>query len=451
MRTTLFATVVVALALAIAAAGIVWFQRRQLEAALTDLARQQSAGVVTNLRAGMKPREAVSGTGGSDTALVQIVDRHGEVLAASAAIAGEPRLTSLTVSVGEERVLHDVRAPTGEEEPFVLVLRGVATAQGPVVVLAAQSLESVSRSERVTTVALLVGSPAILLVVALTSYWLTGRALAPVESMRRRVAGIGLGDLSERVPVTLRDDEISRLGTTMNAMLGRLESGAAAQRRFAADASHEMRSPLAGIRASAEVALNHPGAVNWRSAAGDVLAETERLEHLVSDLLLLARADEQGLPLRMTEVDLDELAGAEAARARNQHRVALVVQATPVRLSGDEDQLRRALRNVVDNAVRHADSTVVIRTYRDRGGAVVEVTDDGPGIPVADRQRVFERFVRLDTSRQRSSGGVGLGLAIAAEIIRSHRGTIAVDTGPSGRGCVVSLWLPEDRRESGVA
>ena len=287
---------------------------------------------------------------------------------------------------------------------------------------------------------LVIGYPIVLMAVAVTSYWLVGRALRPVEAIRSRVADIqGNATLAARVPVPKGNDEITHLATTMNAMLQRLQSASETQRRLVADASHELRSPLATIRAAHEVAALHPDQRSWEATTSDVLAELDRIDALVADLLLLARADERGLALRDVEVDLDDLVLAEAARLRSRGEPAVSIQATPVRVHGDPDKLGRALRNVVDNAARHATSAVIIRLSATAGIAHIEIEDDGPGIAPADRERVFDRFVRLDESRARSSGGTGLGLAIAREVALAHHGSLTVKNGRLGARFVMTI------------
>jgi signal transduction histidine kinase len=318
--------------------------------------------------------------------------------------------------------------PIGEGDSFVVVAHGASGPDGPMVVLVARSLESVQESTSVVGRLLLVGYPLVLVLVALTSYWLTGRALAPVEAIRRRVDTIdGTSGLGARVPVPPGDDAVARLAQTMNSMLTRLQRAAEAQRRFVGDASHELRSPLATIRAAHEIQALHPEVTDWSSVSGGILAELDRLDRLVADMLLLARSDEQGFALHLQEVDLDDLVRAEAARLRGAGIEEVIEVAPPVRVIADPVHLARALRNLSDNAARHARARVELRLTADPATARVEVIDDGPGIPEADRDRIFERFVRLDDSRTRDSGGTGLGLPIARHIARAHRGDLVVE------------------------
>jgi len=300
--------------------------------------------------------------------------------------------------------------------------------------------ELVDQSTGVVVNLLLIGYPVVLLGVALTSYWLAGRALAPVEAIRSRVARVQGHRRPGRAgagPGRRRRDH--RLAVTMNAMLERLQVGSERQRRFVGDASHELRSPLATIRAAHEIAALHSDSADLSATSHDVLAELDRLDHLVNDLLLLARADEHGLRFRAADVDLEDLLIHEADRLRRSGALQVIVTAPPVRVQGDPVQLARVLRNLADNAARHATGQVELRLRAEGAHAMIEVEDDGPGTPQTDRERVFERFVRLDESRTRASGGTGLGLAIAREITAVHGGTLTVEDGIEGARLVLRL------------
>lgn len=447
VRTALAATVVVAVVLAVAAAALVVLQRRQLVDGLTAVARQQGAEVAAQIRGEGVDGVDIPSVGGSagERALVQVIGPGGDILAASAAIEGERPASAASPAAGQVLVETTNQLPIGEDQPFVVVVTGVQTDQGVARVITAQSLESVDRSTTVVLALVAIGYPLVLVVVAVTSLWFVGRALAPVEAIRRRVDEVSARDVEARVPVPGSGDEIARLAETMNAMLARLHGAAAAQRSFVADASHELRSPLATIRATTELATAHPEVLEWTSAAGTVLEETDRLERLVGDLLLLARSDEHGLVMRLGEVDLDDVVTAEASRLRRNGVADVVVDVRSVRARGDVQHLVRAVRNLTDNAAHHAASRVELRLRAEAGSARLEVADDGPGIPAAEREHVFERFVRLDDSRVRSSGGTGLGLAIAREVARAHGGDVWVaEPSPAepGPGARLVLTLP---------
>ena len=296
----------------------------------------------------------------------------------------------------------------------------------------------------VRTVALLVAgtAPIIAGVAATATYRLVRRSLQSVDAIRSRVAEISTSDLAERVPVPTSRDEISALAVTMNEMLARLEAGHQAQQRFLSDASHELRSPLATIISGLEVAEAHPELLDAELAVDTLLPEAHRMRVLIEDLLLLAGADEQSVVMRKEEVALDELAEVEAARVRREAGCTVHADICPSRLTADPAGMSRMIRNLVDNAVRHANSLIVIEvSSRDRT-AILSIGDDGPGIAPAERTRVFERFVRLDSDRSRSSGGAGLGLAIVAEVVAAHGGTVSIDDRPGG-GTKVTVALPQ--------
>jgi signal transduction histidine kinase len=225
-------------------------------------------------------------------------------------------------------------------------------------------------------------------------------------------------------------------------MLARIEAGHLAQRRFVGDASHELRSPLATIISVLEVREAH---VELRDDAeltnAMLLPEAYRMQALLEDLLVLARADEGALDLRSDAVRLDEIAMSEADRLRRDTQLEVRTDIAPTTVIGDMGAIMRVVRNLVDNAARHAAGRVDIEVTRRFSTAILVVGDDGPGIPEADRRRVFDRFVRLDSDRARSGGGTGLGLSIVADIVAAHGGTVVVD-GRTGGGTRVTVTLP---------
>lgn len=285
---------------------------------------------------------------------------------------------------------------------------------------------------------LFVAVPLIDLIVFGLMVIVVGRALRPVERLRREVDTITAANLGDRVAHPGTDDEIGRLATTMNRMLGRLDDSQRAQRRFISDASHELKSPLASLRQYAEVARDYPGRISEADLAGAVLDESGRLERLVRNLLLLARADEQSLALATSSVDLDDLVLAEAARLRATTQLTVDASGVgPARVDGNEGLLGQVTRNLADNAARHAASTVRLSVSTKDARALVTVEDDGDGIQPSDRERVFERFVRLDEARGRDAGGTGLGLAIVRELVNAHGGSVTIDESPLGGARVV--------------
>lgn len=431
-----------AAALAVAGVLLVVLLQRSLTTAVEDAAVQRAGDVAATVAA--DGVEALGRLAGSSERSVAQVVRDGRVLASSPEIEGEPAMTDLRPSPGQVQLTRG-RVPVGEDDQHVIVAAGVRAADGTTqVVLVAQSLEQVEVSIQALRPLLLGGIPLLVLLVGGATFVLTGRALQPVEAIRRRVASIDAEQLEQRVPVPSAQDEVGRLAATMNDMLERLESSAAAQRRFVSDASHELRSPLATVRTSMEVAQVHPEVTDWPDLTQVILDETARMQTLVADMLLLARSDERSLQLRRTEVDLDDLCEQEAERLRRSG-ITVTTDIHPVRVLGDPDRLARALRNLGDNAARHADSTIQVLLRAEESTAQIDVLDDGPGIPEDQRGRVFERFVRLDESRTRSSGGTGLGLPIVRQIVQAHGGTVAVVDVPAGGAHLrVILPLPAD-------
>ncbi|MCX4908828.1 cell wall metabolism sensor histidine kinase WalK [Streptomyces sp. NBC_00878] len=308
------------------------------------------------------------------------------------------------------------------------------------VVLAPQAAEAVVTT---TDGLLLRAGLAGLVLIAAVAYTATRLALRPVEAIRARTASVTAADPRERVDVPDTGDEIAALATTINATLQRLDDAAAQQRRFVADAAHELRSPLTTLLASLEVALAYPERTDWPAAATTAARQTRRLQALAEDLLLLARLDARAPVARPATVDLAAL----ASRLTEQYplaerKLSLACDSTgPALVHGNRNELERLLRNLVDNAVRHAARDIRITVGNQDGWVVTTVRDDGPGVPAADAERIFERFTRLDDARSRDAGGTGLGLAIARDIARLHHGTLALTEDTPG-ACFL-LRLPQ--------
>ncbi|MEU8890653.1 HAMP domain-containing sensor histidine kinase [Streptomyces sp. NPDC048442] len=287
--------------------------------------------------------------------------------------------------------------------------------------------------------AMLVGLPVLLVVVGGVTWLVTRRALRPVEGIRREMAAITASeDLSRRVPAPGTGDEVDRLAVTTNETLAALESSVERQRRFVADASHELRSPIASLRTQLEVAAAHPELLDLEGAVED----TVRLQDLAADLLLLARLDAGEKP-GAARFDLSALVRKELAqRGEGDRHPVSATLGDGLEVTGSRGQLVRVLGNLLDNAQRHAGSSVAVALRGEANGRVVlEVADDGAGVPEAERERIFERFVRLDDARSRDDGGAGLGLAIARDVARRHGGTLTVRQAPGG-GAVFTLVLP---------
>ncbi|WP_082404234.1 sensor histidine kinase [Saccharothrix sp. NRRL B-16348] len=280
---------------------------------------------------------------------------------------------------------------------------------------------------------------------ALVAWVATGRVLRPVEAIRRQMADITEHDLTRRVPVPRAHNEIARLTTTVNTTLDRLQAAVEENRRFVADASHELRSPITALRAELEIATAHPDQADWPNIVDAALADTQRLQSLATDLLLLARLDQTATTpaaVHAGTVDLTALATDHIARRRTRHTLIADLPDYPVSVPGRHAALERLVGNLLDNAEHHATTTVTIRLATTDDHAVLEIVDDGPGIPPEDRERVFDRFTRLDDARTRDSGGTGLGLPIARRIATTHGGTLNATDHPNRHGARLVATLP---------
>ncbi|WP_165440077.1 sensor histidine kinase [Micromonospora kangleipakensis] len=437
-RTTVAATIVVGVALVVTAVSLVMFLRFSLVERVDDIARVRAHDVATLARQGTLPTElAVEGDDGS---IAQVVDGAGRVVAATAGLQRDQSLARFRPPGAGSEVRTVDGLPFGEAGSYRVIALPTATPEGPVTVYVAASLSPVDDVVDVLQGALATGAPLLLALVAVTTWTVAGRTLRPVDAIRAEVADISERSLDRRVSVPATDDEISRLAGTMNMMLDRLDAAAERQRRFVADASHELQTPLAAARTDLEVALAHPDRTRWNETAADLLAANRRMERLVRDLLFLARAD-AGVPRPPARpVDLDDIVLAEAARIRGGGHLRVDTGAvSAAAVDGRRDDLTRAVRNLFDNAEHHASSLIRVELGSDDRRVTLIVHDDGPGIPPADRKRVFERFTRLDDDRSRRTGGTGLGLAIAREIIDAHGGSIDVEDAPRGARFVIRL------------
>ncbi|HEY5847331.1 MAG TPA: HAMP domain-containing sensor histidine kinase [Microlunatus sp.] len=386
----------------------------------------------------------------SGAQLIQVVDGEGRVIGGSLLA---DRLTPLLRSDELSRALAGSAVEvSGARAGLDGPLRVVAAPGGRpgVSVIVASQVGDVVASQRTLRNALLILFPLLLGLLGVIAYVVIGWTLRPVEQLRRGAERISGGGADERLPVPQAADEIRALAVTLNTMLDRLAAGRERQRSFVADAAHELRSPLTSMRTQLEVAqhLGEGGALT-----DDLLADVKRLSVLVEDLLLLARADADQRPPAVPEtVELRSLL-ADVASSITEPRVPVrVVGGEPVLADADREELRRALANLVDNAVRHARSEVELNVAAADGAVRIGVSDDGPGIDPADRERVFDRFTRLDDARGRDGGGSGLGLAIVRQLVDRSGGSVRFVDG-SGRWSLraeIVLPLPEPDARRGV-
>ncbi|MGW7202859.1 sensor histidine kinase [Streptomyces sp. NPDC054837] len=326
----------------------------------------------------------------------------------------------------------------GKGKAAALGVTADATLRAYVVVLPDTAEEIVSTTDDLLLRAGLVG----LVLIAAIAYFTVRIALRPVEAIRALTASVTASDPRERVTVPATGHEITALATTINSTLQRLDDAAAQQRRFVADAAHELRSPLTTLLASLEVALAYPERTDWPAAATTAARQTRRLQALAEDLLLLARLDTR-TPITSPEtVDLTALATRLTEQYPLTERPLTLTcdSTTPAHAHGNPDEYERLLRNLIDNAARHAAHRIQITVRNEDAWIVLTVHDDGPGVPAEDAERIFERFVRLDDARSRDQGGTGLGLAIARDLAHRHRGTLTLT--PRTLGACFQLRLP---------
>lgn len=423
-RTTLGATVVVAVALLIGAFSFYGVLSASIHGS-TERAAEQRLEELTERAGG--PGKDIDAL---DDEILQIIGADGSVRAASE--DAREKLGSTPLPVDD-----DPQTTTVDGETVLVVSEDIERDQTLVL---AVSMEDDAETLATVATLLAIALPLLLLLVAVTTWSVVGRALRPVELIREEVDGITAERLHQRVPVPETADEIAALATTMNGMLDRLDAAATAQRRFVSDASHELRSPLATIRQHAELAQAHPDVTSIGELAEVVSEEGLRLQGIVESLLLLARLDE-GASTHDEAVDLDDIALGEVRRLR---AAGIDVDGSGIhaaRVHGDPRLLGQLVRNLADNAVRHSRGRVAIGVTPSDGCVFVTIEDDGTGVPAEERERIFERFVRLDEARSRDAGGSGLGLAIARGIAASGHGTLTVDDSRWG-GARFVLTLP---------
>ena len=438
LRTALAVTVIAAVAAVAGAWLLVAALGSQLAEGIVVSAETRADEVAQRLEDGtpVDELELVD----EDDRFVQVVDADGAVAAASPGSPTEP----LTVPKDGDTVTDvHARVPSEDDtERYAVTAESVSTPAGSLTVLVTQEASEIDDSQQALIGTLEKALPLVVLAVGLATWLLVGRALAPVEAIRAEVQRITADRLDQRVPEPSSRDEVAELARTMNAMLERLEQAQHRQRRLVSDASHELRSPATAIRQHAELALAHPASTSAEELARVTLTEGQRLEQLVEQMLWLARTDETTSALRQRTIDLDDLVLEEASRVRatSSTRVSTaLVSGGQVR--GDPMMLRRVAANLLDNAVGHARDEVRVALFEDGDDVVLRVDDDGPGIALADRDRVLERFVRLDEARSRQRGGAGLGLAIVRGVVEAHGGTVLVGESDLG-GARFDVVLP---------
>ncbi|AOY74117.1 two-component sensor histidine kinase [Paenarthrobacter ureafaciens] len=443
-RATTTAMAVVAAALAVGGIILLVLLQTSLIAATESAARQKAQDVITQINDQdvTEAAQYIASTAHSGQ-IVQILDPAGNVLAASVPAATKEPLSDLRPIAGQT-LTRDVSSlqSIGDEDEFLIIASGAQDGTGTYTVLVAATVQV--QADTVATVGWFVlgATPVLLAVVGVAVWMLVGRSLRQVERIRGQVAAINAQRLDGRVDVPPTGDEIHALALTMNEMLERLEASDREQRRFVSDASHELRSPLATLGAGVEIAAADPSGETWNGMKDVLAGETARMRYLVEDLLTLAKTNDGTFSTKHTDVDLDDVMDQEIRRLRSTSLHRITAHLSPARVSGDPRRLSQVVRNILDNADRHANSCITIGLAAGPAGAVLTIDNDGPPIPLPERDRVFERFVRLDESRSRESGGSGLGLAIAAGIMASHHGTVRATETPEGNCRFELTWPP---------
>jgi signal transduction histidine kinase len=441
----------VGLAVALVAGALLL--RGTLQATLTrevdNTARQGGQEVVALINGNQPPPDPVVVAG---TLTVQVLGPDGRIVNAS---PGADRLVPLLPPAQAATLARTGHAVQLDGRPFGIpyLMRVVAVpADGGQIVLSAAAYTEVRDSMMALSRALLVGTPLLLLLLAGATWLVVGSTLRPIAALRRGAQMVTATGKATELPVPEARDEVRTLAITLNDMLARLDAAGRRQRSLVSDTAHELRSPIASIRAQLEVALDHPEQQDWNQTGRDVLADTLRLSRLAEDLLVLARLDEyQPRTGAGRPVDLAALITEEAERSTGGRVPVTATAAGPCVVTGDVEGLRRLLRNLIDNALRYAKSGVEVTARREAGEAVLTVSDDGPGIPSADRERAFDRFVRLDDARSRDeteTGGAGLGLAIVRAIARTHGGSAHLEGAAPGLRAVVRLPAAPDQPAS---
>lgn len=438
LRITLLTGAVVAVVLTASSFLLIgWLRSSQIDD--TDRVLNEQIDIVAALlQRNLLPQRITPS--GLDTGQVQVIQADGTVVAATLGLGSTVRLDVVPAPGYGEQTGHittaDALGVPGDDR-YRVVARSVPFDIGTVTIYAATTLRSADEVVRTLVVALWIAVPVFIALALLATWWLTGRALRPVDRMREEVDAIRVAGTDQRLSTDQRATELDRLAGTLNDMLDRTSASEAIRRQFLADASHELRSPLASARAMLEVGLAYPDRTDWPATADDVMVEVDRLEGLAGELLALARAEGGERALKLEPIDMSELVEAEVQRSTDA-RVATFTSG-PAMVSADRTLVVRALRNLLDNARRHAATKVTISVSSGERVAV-QVFNDGDDIPVEQRESVFEPFTRLDSARTRDDGGAGLGLSLARRIAEVHGGTLeVVDT---TKGTAFLLTLP---------
>jgi heavy metal sensor kinase len=446
IRLRLTATFGLAMAIVLAAAGFLLYHHLavSLDRTLAQSLRARAADIAALVQQAHPGLGSSQPGGGNAIGFAQVLDAHGRIFDQTPALGRRPLLTTAQLARARHATLTLGSSARGSPSDRVRLLATPVIAQGqPLVVVVGVPLGTRDHALAALRTELLIGGPMALLLASLIGYLIAAAALRPVERMRTRAAAISANRLSERLPVARSQDEVARLGETLNEMLGRLETAVERERTFVADASHELRTPLAHLRAEIELALESPrGREELEAALRSVGNETDRLSQLAEDLLLLARIDKGSLPIRQEEIGLDELLDGVALRfLRRARDTGRTIESDGGGGRGRVDRLRieQALGNLIDNALRHGAGAIRVSASQNADSLDLHVADQGPGFPSGFEEHAFERFSRANQSR--NGGGAGLGLAIVAAVAQAHGGTATAANAPGG-GAEISIRIP---------
>ncbi len=429
-----------AVAVVMAVGGILLISRLngELLETATDLGEDTAQDIAALARTGELP--PVLPRIGSEPPAIQVV-RAGEVISQTPDELGLRRVfVSEPVPPGVTRFFDRDRLPIDESGPFRVAALGTQTPEGPATVYVAVDVEDFAEATRIAKQVGGFGLLGLVLVLCGVLWVVIGRTLAPVVAIRARTEAITASELHQRVPEPEGRDEISDLARTINDMLARLEASARRQESFVADAAHELRSPIASLQARLQTMLLAPGSPPDDRDTRDLLRETVRMGRLVDHLLLLARSDAGTITTAHGPVDLEEVVLETVAAIESIVPITLD-DVQPVQVEGQSTLLEHVVRNLLENAERYAEESIEVSLRTHEGRAVLTIDDDGAGIPEDRRDDVVRRFVRIDDSRDRGTGGAGLGLAIVHEIVNLHGGELLIGESPSG-GARLQVLLP---------
>jgi heavy metal sensor kinase len=441
-------TLVFAVAMAVVLSLAGWFVYARVASDLDRGLDDQLRSRAQDVSALVRRNGSLQSTGGAliehGESFAQLLAADGSVVDATTPVRSRSLLTPTQLAEARiNTVFFNRPAVPGLNEPARMLALPVLKNQSRLVLVVGATRENRAETLNSLRDAFLIGGPIALILASLAGYALAGAALRPIEAMRRRAADISASSLDDRLPVPATNDEVSRLGETLNEMLERIGAGLARERRFVADASHELRTPLALLKTELELALRRARSREELEAAIRAAAQdTERLARIADDLLLLARADRGRVPLRREQVDVSDVLETVAARfqprAELERRRLSVAAGDPLVLKADRTLLEQALGNMVDNAFHHGDGDITLEARRRNGSAELHVRDEGTGFTSDVLDRAFERFSR---GRGESVDGAGLGLAIVDTIAAAHDGD-AHAANANGGGA--DVWITLD-------